>query len=245
MTLLIAALFLPLFPLSAALNLLLVRLRSPLARAVVLLLWPQIGVALLDTQQDIPAVAVVWALASAAFYALRLLTVRSLELWAGFLVSSALALLWPLAAQGASGAELRLSALAFSLPAALLLLLTGPLAQRLGSAYAGLYAGFGDTLPRLAGVLSITVLGAIATPPVPGFFVLLDVLEGAGTAAALAVLAIWLTWGWAATRVLQGFIAGPGRAVRAADLGRICAVAYVTALGAFVIAGLYFAGDVP
>lgn len=246
MTLVIAALFLPLFPLSTALNLLLARLRMPPMRAAVLLLWPQIGVTLLhEPQQGIPAFGVTWALASAGLYALRLLTVRDLGLWAGFLSCSALALLWPLAAQGASVTELRLSALAFSLPAALLMLLIGPLAQRLGAAYAGLYAGFGDTLPRLTGVLTVVVLGAIATPPFPGFFVLLDVLQGAGTAAALAVLAIWLTWGWAATRILQGFIAGPGRAVRAADLGRTGSLAYTAAVGAFVVAGLYFMGEVP
>ena len=50
------ALFLPLFPLSALLNLLLARLRPSFARSVLLLLWPQLGVTLLHwLQPEIPA----------------------------------------------------------------------------------------------------------------------------------------------------------------------------------------------
>lgn len=239
----IAALFLPLFPLSVVLNLVLARVRAPLGRAVLLLLWPQLGVLLLaNSRRDVPDFVVAWAWASAAFYALRLLTVRELGLWAGFLASSALALLWPLAAQETGAARLHASALWLTLPAALLVLLTGPLTARLGAAYAGLCAGFADTLPRLAGVLTALVLGAIATPPFPGFFVLLELLHGAGAAAAFALLAIWLVWGWAATRVLQGFVAGPGRVLQAADLGRGSTLAYAAALGAFALAGLYATG---
>lgn len=247
MTLLIAALFLPLFPLSAVLNLLLARLRAPSGAALVLLLWPQIGITLLQFAQPpgptpTPAFIAGWALISAGFYALRLLTVRDLGLWAGFLASSALALTWLPFAQGAAPSELRLFAFWLGAPAAVLVLLIGPLTQRLGAAYAGLYAGFTGRLPRLAGVLTILVLSAIATPPFPGFFALLKLLQDLGVAATLGVLAIWLLWGWAATRVLQGFLSGPGRVVQAADLGRGGALAYAAALGGFAIAGLYVAG---
>lgn len=243
MTLLIAALFLPLFPLSAVLNLLLARLQAPPLAALLLLLWPQIGITLLQlAPPQAPAFFAGWALISAAFYALRLLTVRDLGLWAGFLASSALALTWLPFAQGAAPGELRLFAFWLSAPAALLVLLIGPLTQRLGAAYAGLYAGFGGRLPRLAGVLTMLVLSAIATPPFPGFFVLLNLLQGLGVAPALGVLAIWLLWGWAATRVLQGFLSGPGRATQGVDLGRGGALAYVAALGGFAVAGLYSAG---
>lgn len=240
----VAALFATLFPLSAVLTLALARLRMPLARAALLLLWPQIGVMLLlELAGGIPDFVSAWALFSSAFYALRLLTVRDLGLWAGFLACSAFALLWPLAAHGSGAEELRLAAFWLSLPAALLMLLIGPVTQRFGAAYAGLYAGFADTLPRLAGVLTVLVLSAVATPPFPGFFVLLDLLRRVGSAAAFALLAIWLTWGWAATRVLQGFISGPGRAVQAADLGRSCSLAYAAALGASAVAGLYLTGS--
>ena len=89
----VAALFLPLFPFSMLLNLTVSRLGWPVARFVLLLAWPQFGVAILIlTDPKVPAFVVPWALASSALYALRLLTVRDLGLWAGFLAAS----VWPL-----------------------------------------------------------------------------------------------------------------------------------------------------
>lgn len=239
----IVALFLPLFPLSMVQNLLLARLRAPLVRATLLLLWPQLGVSLLQMlQPEIPSFVVIWALLSAALYAWRLLTVRDLGLWASLLASSALALTWGLIAQGADEIALRLFVFWFSLPAALLVALTRPLAQRLGAAYAGLFAGLMEKQPRLAVVLTAVVLSAIGTPPFPGFFALLDLLRGLDSAAALGVLGVWLLWGWAATRILHGFLASSGREIAAADLGRGSALTYTATLAVFAAIGLLFTG---
>lgn len=243
MTLALIALFLPLFPLSVVQNLILARVRAPSVRAALLLLWPQLGVTLLQLwRPDIPAFIVVWAIVSAAFYAFRLLTVRDLGVWASLFASSALALTWGLAAHGADETALRLFALWFSLPAALLLLLTGPLTQRLGAAYAGLFAGIAERQPRLAFVLTAVVLTAIATPPFPGFFALLDLLRNLGGGGALGVLGVWLIWGWAATRLLQGFVAASGREVAGDDLKRGGILMYTAALTAFAVAGLLIVG---
>lgn len=243
--LLIATLFLPLFPLSIVLNFLLGRLRHPVARAVLLLAWPQIGVSLLlAAGHEIPQWLVAWALASSAFYALRLLTVRDLALWAGFLASSGLALTWCLGDADALG--LRLFALWFSLPAALLVLLGGPLASRFGAAYAGLYGGLALQMPRLSGVLVAVVLAAIATPPFPGFFLMLNLLNGLTWTAAPVVLAVWLGWGWAATKMLQGFVFGSptfsAQLSAAADLEYASTWIYAGALVLFAITGLYLSG---
>ena len=242
MTLLLgAALFLPLFPLSVLLNAVLTHLRHPLARCLLLLAWPQVGVVILQSVPlPIPQAFVPWALFTAAFYALRLLTVRDLGLWAGFFASSAFALTWGLAVSGHEG--LQLFALWFSLPAALLALLAGPLAQRLGAAYAGLSGGLAGPLPRLAGVLAVIVFAAVATPPFPGFFALLGLLHQLSGPAAVTVLAIWLVWGWAAARLLQGFIFGVARPSAVADIARASALAYFGVLGAFTAAGLYLMG---
>lgn len=244
MTFLIAAaLFLPLFPLSIVLNATLARLRHPLVRCAVLLLWPQMGVGLLQVASfAIPAYLVPWALATSGFYALRLLTVRDMGLWAGFLATSALALTWVLAYAGVDGAELYLFAFWFSLPAALVALLTQPLTSRFGAAYAGLQPGLIGPLPRLSGVLAVTVLAAVATPPFPGFFALLRLLHALDLAGAVSVLAIWLVWGWAATKLLQGFIFGEARLASVADIGRAPTFALAGGLGIFAIAGLYLTG---
>ena len=241
--LVIVALFLPLYPLSAVQNLILMRFRTPVARATLLLFWPQIGVALLYMLRPrIPVFVEIWALLSAAFYALRLLTVRDLGLWASLLASSALALTWGLVVRGLSIVHLSLLVFWFSLPAALLVLLTGPVARRLGAAYAGLYAGIVERQPRLAMVLTAVVLCAVATPPFPGFFALLDLLRDSRGATALGVLGIWLIWGWSATRILQGFVASSGREIDAPDLGRGGMVMYMIALVIFAAASLPFTG---
>lgn len=240
---LIAALFLPLFPFSMLLNLMLARLRWPAARAVMLLIWPQVGVAILNlTDPEIPDFIVPWALATSALYALRLLTVRDLGLWAGFLAASVLPLTWGLAQSGAPTENLHLFALWFSLPAALLALLTQPLIARFGAAYAGLPGGLSAMLPRLSAVLVVTLLAAIATPPFPGFFAMLDLLPRMSVTADIAILVIWLVWGWAATRLLQGFVVGAAEPASISDMGRLSTWAYTSALCALVIAGLYLTG---
>jgi hypothetical protein len=242
-TLAIIALFLPLFPLSVVLNGALAQLRDPIARGILLLVWPQLGVALLQlAPQAVPHYLVPWALATSGFYALRLLTVRDMGQWAGFLATSAFALTWVLAAAGTGPAALHAFALWFSLPAALMALLARPLTRRFGAAYAGLQGGLVGSLPRLSGVLALTVLAAVATPPFPGFFALLQLLHVLDWSGALGVLVIWLVWGWAATRLLQGFIFGAERAASHGDFGQASTLAYAGVLGGFVIAGLMLTG---
>jgi hypothetical protein len=91
-------------------------------------------------------------------------------------------------------------------------------------------------------MLVLTVMAAIATPPFPGFFALLHLLHALEWSGALAVLAIWLVWGWAATRLLQGFIFGAERGVHLGDVGRASTLAYAGVLGGFAIVGLMMTG---
>ncbi len=235
MTLLLAAtLFLPLFPLSVVFNAASARLRDPVARSMLLLLWPQLGVWLLQAAaQPVPPYFVPWALLTSGFYALRLLTVRDMGQWAGFLATSALALTWVRVDATPDYAALHLFAFWFSLPAALVALLARPLVRRFGAAYSGLQGGLMGQLPRLSGMLVVTVLAAIATPPAPGFFALLHLLQALNLEGAAGVLAIWLVWGWAATRLLQGFVFGAARSTMLVFAGALCV---------FVVAGLVLAG---
>jgi len=243
MALLAAAFFLPLFPLSMALNAVLRRLRNPAARAVLLLLWPQLGVLSLQMAPHAPPQYFLpWALLTSGLYALRLLTVRDMDLWAGFLATSALALTWALAVGGADPADLHLFAFWLSAPPALAALLAGSLTSRFGAAYAGLQGGLIGSLPRLSGALTMTVLAAVATPPFSGFFALLRLLNTLDWMAALGVLTIWLLWGWAATCLLQGFIFGAARPVAHADIGWTPTLALAGLLGLFAAAGLYLTG---
>lgn len=238
-----AAFFLPLFPFSVVLNLVLARVSSPGVRFVLLLAWPQLGVLLLHfAQMPVPSWFVAWALLSAGFYALRLLTVRELGRFAGLLATSALALTWALAAGDADLTALSLFVFWLGLPVALLALLDGYLYRRIGAAFAGLSAGLGHSVPRLSLMLAATLLAAVATPPFPGFFALLGLLHGLAGGALAAVLVVWLLWGWAAVRLLQGLVTGAPRQDGVPDVLPGNALLWTSALVIFTGAGIYLTG---
>lgn len=241
---LLAGLFLPLFPLSMPFNAALARLRNPLLRGALLLVWPQIGLSLLSVASlDPPAWITVWALFTSALYALRALALREVGLWTGFLGTSAWALLWVAALAGTPEGSLRLHALGFSAPLVLLALLGAGLEQRFGAAYTGLYGGLAQTLPRFSGVLVLVVLAVIATPLFPGFFSMLATLLVATPGAAVSLVGIWLLWSWTGARLLQGLIVGPDRNQRVPDLSLTETWFYAVALTALVAVGVYLTGD--
>lgn len=241
--LLLAAIFLPLFPFSAILGVIITRLPHPAVRAAVLLAWPLIGLYLVNAAATvIPDWLVAWAVATSALYAFRMLTARDLRVWVTFLATSSYVLIWALAAVDAPLGLLLQFAFAFSVPAALLMLLAGSLARRLGAAYGGLHGGLGSVLPRLSTLLVLTVLAAVATPPFPAFFTLLGMLLKLVPWALGTVLLIWLIWTWGATRLLQSFVYGPKRANELSDIAQRSTLLYGAAIVVLVAAGLYFSG---
>ncbi|MDR9437389.1 MAG: hypothetical protein RI563_10920 [Thiohalophilus sp.] len=243
---LLIGLFLPLFPLSMGFNFVLGKSRSALLRIVLLLLWPQIGLLLLQTlDSPVPGWIVPLALFTAALYALRALALRDVGQWSGFLATSAWALLW-IARQGDMPMlQLHLFALGFSAPLVLLTLLGAGLERRFGAAYTGLYGGLAESLPRFSAILVLVVLAIIATPLFPTFFIMLATVMQAATLMpllAVGVALVWLLWSWAGARLLQGLIVGPAGADAVIDLNRIATGAYALALTLLVASGLYGLG---
>lgn len=237
-----AGLFMPLFPLSAVFTLAFTRLRGRLMRVVLLLLWPQLGVVLLAMTPAPPRWLAAWALLSATLYAFRALTVRDVALWTAYLSVSSWAVLWVIASGGVDSGALRAYALGFSVPLILLSLLTTELCARFGGAYAGIYGGLADPLPRLAGVLVIVILAVIATPLTPGFFAMLQAFLIAAPAGAGGLALIWLLWSWAGARLVQGLVAGPGNGMVSPDLSMASTWGYGLVLFALMIGGLLTSG---
>lgn len=245
----IAAALLPLFPFSIAFNRLLQRVPSAWGRALLLLLWPQAGVWLLaaaaaKSPAGVPEWLLVWALLTALLYAFRSLALRSLTVWIGFVATSAWAL-FPLLVGAAGPVPAPVQLLGFSVPLALLALLSGELERRYGAAYAGLPGALAQRLPRFSLVLVVTLLAVIATPVFPAFFSLLAALvQGAGPmpAVTLAMLTTWLLWSWSAARLAQGLIVGPGKQVGDTDLGIGAALGYTAGLVALAASGLAIVG---
>jgi len=242
----LAVIFLPAFPLSAVFNAVFARVRNAALRVLLLLVWPQAGLALvLAVHRPVPEWLLSLALFTSALYAFRAIGLREVGQWIGYLATSGWALLWVALANGTSPQLLHLYALAFSVPLVLLALLGARLERQLGAAYTGLYGGLAQLVPRLAGVLVFVVLAAVAAPLSPAFFAMLAaVIDTTPTAplAALVVVGIWLLWSWAGVRLLQGLIVGPGDGVEARDLGLASTWAYAAALVVLVVAGFYLAG---
>lgn len=243
--LLLAAIFLPLFPFSAVLDAIMRRLPHPAARATVLLVWPPVGVYLVKAAAIvIPGWLVAWAVATSALYAFRMLTARDLQVWATLLATSSYALIWALAAAHAPPGLCLQFAFGFSVPAALLVLLAASFARRLDAAYGGLHGGLGSVLPRLSTLLVLTLLAATATPPFPAFFALLGMLLKLAPWALGSVLLIWLIWAWGATRIMQCFVYGPRRAHDISDIAQRSTLLYGAAIVVLVVAGIYFSGSI-
>ncbi|MDH5728314.1 MAG: hypothetical protein OEZ58_04955, partial [Gammaproteobacteria bacterium] len=184
--------------------------------------WPLTGIALLDHLGiNIPDWIVTWSLFTALLYAIRLLTIREISLWTSFIASSAWALLW-ISLQGADDfSRAYFYAISFSLPLALLILLSDQLTQRFGAAYVGLYGGLAQTQPRLSGVLVMVILAVVATPIFPAFFALMHTIIAAipgslGTAISVGI--VWLLWSWGGARVINGLIVGPAKHVDYPDI---------------------------
>jgi len=242
---LLAGIFLPLFPLSMLFNLVSARIQQPLARGLLLLVWPQIGLIILFTSGvQLPVWLLYWSLFTSLLYALRLLALRELGLWTSFVGTSAWALLWILFDNGTSTIQLQLFALGISVPLILMTLLGAGLERRFGAAYLGLYGGLAQSIPRFTGVLVVVVLAIVATPLFPTFFAMLSLIIKTIPVApmlAVGVGVVWLMWSWAGARLLHGLIVGPQNNV-VVDLSQKNMWIYIAMLAGLVIMGVYCLG---
>ena len=247
--LLLAALFLPLFPLSMVFNALYNRVQHVVLRCILLIGWPHIGLAIIySTETIVPTWIVAWALATSVLYALRMLALRGVGQWNSFLATSMWAMLW-LSTTDTNQGIYHLYTFGVTTPLILLALLSSGLEKRFGAAYTDLYGGLAQSIPRFAGVLVVVILAAIATPLFPGFFIMLKlILETSETmpAATFTLLGIWLLWSWAGVRLLQGLIVGSassGNEGEAVDFNFLTCWSYVIVLIILMLSGVYLAGD--
>ncbi len=244
--LLIAALFVPLFPLSMVFNLLLQRLRNNVWRALVMLVWPLPGVWLLQqAASDIPHWFVQWAILSALLYSFRAVVIRDMVIWAGYLATSSWALLWLVAAAGIDRDALLWHVLAFSLPLAILMIIAAELERRYESAYAGVVSGVAQAQPRLAAIFVMTLLAIIASPVFPAFFAMLNSLVYVASSMpviAIGIVCVWLIWSWSAMRLLQDLLVGSALRSLKTDISVLRTIAYALVLLLLAGAGLYLLG---
>jgi NADH:ubiquinone oxidoreductase subunit 4 (subunit M) len=254
---LLAGLFLPLFPLSMLFNLMYARIRNPVLRGILLLVWPQIGLTIifgfgLTHFESGSNWILTWALLTSLLYALRAVALREVGLWTSFVGTSAWALLWILVllgnggndGNGADSFQLALLSLGISVPLVLMALLGAVLEQRFGAAYLGLYGGLAQSIPRFTGVLVVVVLAIVATPVFPAFFAMLSMMIQSTPVTpfiAIGVGLVWLLWSWAGARLLQGLIVGPKHNA-VVDLSVSNMWLYIAVLVGLMFTGVYWVG---
>lgn len=225
---LLAAILLPLFPLSWAFNRLLTSLPGGWSQALAVIVLPQAGLELLrfsHIAHHLPPswrlYGGLWAVFSSLLYAFRAITAREIGIWTRLLVSSGLALAWLAWLSGAPLATVQVFALAFCVPAALLFLLAAALTRRMGGAYLGLQGGLVVALPRLSASLVMTALALLGTPLFPAFFALWRSFGDLPLAWVPLLMPLPLLWGWATGRFFQDLLYGDFRGEPMTDLGRM------------------------
>ena len=236
------AFFLPLFPFSIGFNALFAAIGHPLLRLVLLLGWPLTGVSLYQgLQPDVPQWVVPWALATGFFYGFRLLAMREVGLWTGYLATSIWACLWlPLLA---GDGDVMFYALWFGVPLAILALLVNGLERRYGAAYTDLYGGLAQTIPRFSGIFVISVLAVTATPVFPAFLAMLKTVLVLPPVFALIFVGIWALWSWAGMRLIQGMVVGDAPEAFVEDVPMTVTVLFGAVMLALVVAGFSLTGD--
>jgi hypothetical protein len=246
MIILLAGIFLPLFPMSMVFNAILDKVERSWIRVLLFITWPLIGLFIvLNSKVVMPDWLLPLALSTSALYALRMLSLREVNQWCRFLAISLWSLIWLAVMQDTTAGLLYSYAISMSAPLVLLVLLSAGLEQRFGAAYTGLYGGLARTIPRFAGILVTVVVAAIATPLFPTFFIMLNMVVETVSAtpyAAMILLLIWLLWSWAGARLIQGLIVGRASNVKIADIDMTSISLYSIVLLSLVVGGIYLSG---
>tara|TARA_Y100001935_G_scaffold244940_1_gene237944 strand:+ start:539 stop:1282 length:744 start_codon:yes stop_codon:yes gene_type:complete len=204
------ALFLPIFPLSIVFNLIFTKIKNPGFRSALFLIWPLIGIYFFQKISiDIDDFFYGAVLFTSMLYGFRMLAMREVGTWSGFMATSLWALLWiPLLD---NNANIYFYSLWLSLPLVMMTLLVYKLETCFGAAFTEINGGLAQTMPRLSGIFVIVVLALIATPIFPSFFVTIDLIFSSSAIVASIICAIWLIWSWAGMRLIQGITVGKNK----------------------------------
>ncbi len=239
---LLVAIFLPIFPFSIVFNAIFAKVRHPWLRVFLLLGWPLVGILLF--QVFAPQVAqwlVPMVVFTAVFYAFRLLAMREVGIWTGFLATSVWACFWLPLLDGDQ--DILLYVVWFGVPLATLVLLVGGLEKRFGAAYTNLYGGLAQTIPRFSGVFVVTILAAVATPVFPAFLSMLNIVVASKPAVAIALVGLWALWSWAGMRLIHGMIVGEPSEDRVRDMPMPLTWAFGAMMSLLIVAGFAMTGD--
>lgn len=249
MELFIAAIFLPLFPLSALFNFLSSKVDDFRFRIVLIILWPLCGVAILaSSTTEIPDWVFSWSIASALLYAFRSLVLKDLKRWNIYMSISAFSLIW-IGFSADNSFNVWLTAFAFIVPFLFSCWVIHQVFIRFGGTYAGPIHSLATDMPHLSSLLIFSVLAIIATPIFPGFFSMIGLTQltlQLPLFTTIGILCTWLIWTWSGIRLIQGFIVGHGSKPslnERIDVAESTTIATLIPMILFILAGLVLSGE--
>ena len=245
MSLLLAGLFLPLFPMSIVFNFVFQRASSVWLRVIIILVWPLPGLWLIENSTtELIDIYVYWALFTSVLYGFRTVVVKELSVWTGFIATSAWSLLWVAEYLGAKVDDLIMHTFAFSLPLVLLALIVARLERQYESAYVGVVTGLAQEQPRMTGIVVVVILAVIGSPIFPSFFSLLSNINNVVLvlpSVAVAITVVWLLWSWSGIRLLQELVVGDPAVFQHDDISHGQTFLFCFAFVLLVAGGLYMA----
>lgn len=243
MSLLLAGLFLPLFPMSIVFNFVFQRASSAWLRVFTILVWPLPGLWLIENSTtELLDIYVYWAMFTSILYGFRTVVVKELSVWTGFIATSAWSLLWVAEYLGAKVDDLIMHTFAYSIPLVLLALIVARLERQYESAYVGVVTGLAQEQPRTTGIIVVVMLAVIGSPLFPSFFALLSNINNVVMAlpsVALAITLVWLLWSWSGIRLLQELVVGDPAVIQHKDISHGKAMLYGASFVLLVAGGLY------
>ena len=245
MSLLLAGLFLPLFPMSIVFNYVFQRAGSAWLRVFIILVWPLPGLWLIENSAtEVVDIYVYWAMFTAVLYSFRTVVVKELSVWTGFIATSAWSLLWVAEYFGATVIDLVMHAYAYSVPLVLLAMIVARLERQYESAYVGVVTGLAQEQPRMTGIVVVVILAVIGSPVFPSFFSLLSNINNVVMSlpsVAVAIALVWLLWSWSGIRLLQELVVGDPAVFRHDDISHGLTMLFGLSFILLVGAGFYMA----
>ena len=245
MSLLLAGLFLPLFPMSIVFNFVFQRASSAVLRVFIIIVWPLPGLWLIENSStELVDIYVYWALFTSVLYGFRTVVVKELSVWTGFIATSAWSLLWVAEYLGAKVDDLIMNTFAYSIPLVLLALIVARLERQYESAYVGVVTGLAQEQPRITGLIVVVILAVIGSPLFPSFFSLLSNINNVVMvmpSIALAIVLVWLLWSWSGVRLLQELVVGDPAVFQHDDISCGQTMLFCFSFVLLVAGGLYMA----
>lgn len=246
--LVLVGMLLPVFPASVVFNAVIRWTPTGWGKAAAMILLPEVGVALLPSISSarVPLVHsrgwIVLVAFSALLYAFRAISVREISIWARLMATSGLGLVWIFEATHRGRDVMAVAVLAWSVPAALLLVLAGLLTERSGGAYLGLQGGLARVVPRISSLATLSALALVATPLFPSFFALLHVIGVLRLFWLWPLLLVLLVWGWSLGGFLQQLLFGSYSGERFPDLGTLATSSGAVVLSLLVVSAVVWSG---